>query len=136
MWNICLLFSSSQNPPLFWRIFKRRRNLPNEIFFFLFIDIWGAVTPHTLLTENTSLCISVTIIKLWNIKEWFVYLSFSSLKHKKRRLQYIYWWQRYYNSKNLLTRFLMFFLIWFSSFLIKILSSFSYLKIVSQSSFL
>ena len=53
------------------------------------MDIWGSVTPPILVTENTSLSISVTIIKLRNKKEWFAYPSFGTLKRKKENFNIV-----------------------------------------------
>ena len=47
------------------------------------MDIWGSVTPPILVTENTSLGISVTIIKIRNKNKWFAYPSFGTLKRNK-----------------------------------------------------
>ena len=73
------------------------------------MDIWGSVTPPILVTENTSLGISVTIVKIRNKNKWFTYPSFGTLKRNKENFNIAIGDGNIGISKNCQPEFLWFF---------------------------
>ena len=67
-------------------VFKSKSN---KIYIFSIHGYMEVGNPPILITEKFSLGISVTIIELWNIKEWFAYPSLGTLKQKKENFNIV-----------------------------------------------